>query len=201
MRAKGFGASFDAWDNGNSDGGKGCFDSDSIHGPATEEQLLSHLSAALEKKGYVKGVKVKSLFREDVNILNGEFYLGCTNDDIWGRTNDDYGLKLFNMETLEFAQIIEQPKEVEKPKYVSRFFADTYQNLFNLLSKEHGITPTITEMDEIIREAQKVTQLQQEFENSEPKLFIQAVNFGATSITLSNGKTISAEQLNQWTTT
>ena len=34
--------------------------------------------------------------------------------------------------------------------------ADQYQGLFNLMSKEHNLTLTISEMDEIIREAQKV---------------------------------------------
>jgi hypothetical protein len=34
--------------------------------------------------------------------------------------------------------------------------ADKYQGLFNLMSKEHNLTLTISEMDEIIREAQKI---------------------------------------------
>lgn len=42
------------------------------------------------------------------------------------------------------------------PPYIERNVADEYQGLFNLLSKEHNLILTISEMDEIIREAQKV---------------------------------------------
>jgi hypothetical protein len=38
--------------------------------------------------------------------------------------------------------------------------ADKYQGLFNLMSKEHNLTLTISEMDNIIREAQKVVHLE-----------------------------------------
>ena len=34
--------------------------------------------------------------------------------------------------------------------------ADKYQSLFNLMSKQYGLTLTISEMDEIIRESLKV---------------------------------------------
>lgn len=35
--------------------------------------------------------------------------------------------------------------------------AEQYQGLFNLMSKEHGLILTISEMDEIIKEARKVS--------------------------------------------
>lgn len=38
---------------------------------------------------------------------------------------------------------------------IQREIADQYQGLFNLMSKEHNIILTISEMDEIIIEAQK----------------------------------------------
>ena len=37
--------------------------------------------------------------------------------------------------------------------------ADKYQGLFNLMSKEHNLTLTISEMDDVIFEAQKVVKL------------------------------------------
>jgi len=39
---------------------------------------------------------------------------------------------------------------------IHREIADQYQGLFNLMSKEHNLILTISEMDEIILEAQKV---------------------------------------------
>lgn len=39
---------------------------------------------------------------------------------------------------------------------IHREVADKYQGLFNLMSKEHNLILTISEMDEIIIEAQKV---------------------------------------------
>lgn len=39
---------------------------------------------------------------------------------------------------------------------IQREVADKYQGLFNLMSKEHNLILTISEMDEIIIEAQKV---------------------------------------------
>jgi len=39
---------------------------------------------------------------------------------------------------------------------IHREIADQYQGLFNLMSKEHNLILTISEMDEIITEAQKV---------------------------------------------
>lgn len=39
---------------------------------------------------------------------------------------------------------------------IHREKADKYQGLFNLMNNEHGLILTITEMDEIIIEAQKV---------------------------------------------
>jgi len=39
---------------------------------------------------------------------------------------------------------------------IHRGIADQYQGLFNLMSKEHNLILTISEMDEIILEAQKV---------------------------------------------
>jgi len=39
---------------------------------------------------------------------------------------------------------------------IQRETADKYQGLFNLMSKEHNLILTISEMDEIIIEAQKV---------------------------------------------
>lgn len=41
-------------------------------------------------------------------------------------------------------------------KDINKEIADQYQGLFNLMSKEHGITLTISEMDEIITEAKNV---------------------------------------------
>ena len=40
--------------------------------------------------------------------------------------------------------------------YIQREIADTYQGLFNLMNKEHNLILTISEMDEIIIEVQKV---------------------------------------------
>lgn len=40
--------------------------------------------------------------------------------------------------------------------YIPIEIADKYQGLFNLMSKVHNLTLTISEMDEIIIEAQKV---------------------------------------------
>ena len=42
---------------------------------------------------------------------------------------------------------------------IQREIADQYQGLFNLMSKEHNLILTISEMDEIIIEAQKVVKL------------------------------------------
>ena len=39
---------------------------------------------------------------------------------------------------------------------IHREIADQYQGLFNLMSKEHNLILTISEMDEIIIESQKV---------------------------------------------
>jgi len=36
--------------------------------------------------------------------------------------------------------------------------AERYQELFNLMSKEHGLTLTMTEMDDIISEVEKLKQ-------------------------------------------
>jgi hypothetical protein len=36
--------------------------------------------------------------------------------------------------------------------------AERYQELFNLMSKEHGLTLTMTEMDDIISEVEKLQQ-------------------------------------------
>lgn len=41
---------------------------------------------------------------------------------------------------------------------VDKEFADCYQNLFSFLSDEHGLTCTISEMDEIIAKSIAVTQ-------------------------------------------
>lgn len=43
-----------------------------------------------------------------------------------------------------------------KPTNIIREVADEYQGLFNLMSKEYNLTLTISEMDEIISEAEKV---------------------------------------------
>ena len=39
---------------------------------------------------------------------------------------------------------------------IQREIADKYQDLFNLMSNEHNLTLTISEMDDIIHESQKV---------------------------------------------
>ena len=41
-------------------------------------------------------------------------------------------------------------------KSVVREIADKYQDFFNFLSQEHGLTLTISEMDEMISESQKL---------------------------------------------
>lgn len=49
------------------------------------------------------------------------------------------------------------PEPIEEPtKYISREIADQYQGLFNLISKEHGLTLTISEMDDIVSESLKL---------------------------------------------
>jgi hypothetical protein len=41
--------------------------------------------------------------------------------------------------------------------YLQKEEASRYQGLFDLMSNEHGLTLTISEMDEIIRESQKIS--------------------------------------------
>ena len=42
--------------------------------------------------------------------------------------------------------------------YITTEIADCYQSLFDLLSKEHNLILTTFEMDEVIRESQKVVE-------------------------------------------
>ncbi len=46
--------------------------------------------------------------------------------------------------------------DVTDTRLVPRVEADAYQGLFNLLSRDHGLTLTITEMDEIVMESEKL---------------------------------------------
>lgn len=41
-------------------------------------------------------------------------------------------------------------------KSVVREFADKYQEFFNFMNQEHGLILTISEMDEILHESQKL---------------------------------------------
>lgn len=45
-----------------------------------------------------------------------------------------------------------------RDKNISREYADCYQGLFDLMHNEHGVILLISEMDEIIKEAKKVTE-------------------------------------------
>lgn len=45
-----------------------------------------------------------------------------------------------------------------KPLYIQREIADKYQDFFNFLSQQHGLTLTISEMDEIMNEALKLNE-------------------------------------------
>lgn len=56
---------------------------------------------------------------------------------------------------------------------IHREIADKYQGLFNLMSKEYNLILTISEMDEIIIEAQKVVNKI----SSKPVLCDSAANF------------------------
>lgn len=50
-------------------------------------------------------------------------------------------------------------------KYIPLEIADLYQDLFNHMSQEHGLTLTISQMDDIISECKKLnTKLKQELE-------------------------------------
>jgi hypothetical protein len=60
---------------------------------------------------------------------------------------------------------------------IQREIADQYQGLFNLMSKEHNLILTISEMDEIIIEAQKVVKLYEIREMTDKvKSFKQFIN-------------------------
>lgn len=52
--------------------------------------------------------------------------------------------------------IIKKLKFDKETTDIPREIADTYQDLFNLMSNEHNLILTISEMDEIIHETQKI---------------------------------------------
>lgn len=125
---------------------------------ATEEQLLSHLSAAAVKKGYVKGVRVAFNIENekyDDILTKSNFHL--KSNALWCNSDGFCVALIFDLNTPQWAEIIEQPKEVEQP--------------------------------------------QQEFESSEKRPYFSTddefLPVSITSITLSNGKTVTAEQLNK----
>lgn len=60
------------------------------------------------------------------------------------------------------------PENLELPKSalveLQNEYQNKYQGIFNLLSKEHNLTLLVTEMDEIIREVNKISSREQELE-------------------------------------
>lgn len=87
-------------------------------------------------------------------------------------------------------------EEMKTPKLINVEVADQYQGLFNLLSKEHGLTLTISEMDEIVIESAKISESkinQLENENKELReclygMILYAQVHEVTSVIYSEGR-------------
>lgn len=85
--------------------------------------------------------------------------------DIWYISTDKNKILInvtLDLQSLDYTIIQGIPEnwreEMETPKLINVEVADQYQGLFNLLSKEHGLILTISEMDEIVIEAAKISE-------------------------------------------
>jgi hypothetical protein len=79
--------------------------------------------------------------------------------DYYPKTTSHFQLTENNGETKPYVVVDEKGDKgfVTPIVDVSREIADQYQDLFNLLSKEHNLILTISEMDEIIIESKKIS--------------------------------------------
>lgn len=136
-----------------------------IKGLATEEQLLSHLTAAAVKKGYVKGAKIRTPKGNVYTVYSERFML--TKRNLCVEINHEVSAHILSLTTLKWAEIIEPKAEQVNPDYI-----------YN-------------------------PQPQQGFESSEKPTQIHEVvslpirPVSISFITLSNGKVITAEELNK----
>jgi hypothetical protein len=72
----------------------------------------------------------------------------------------DYWKNIYYLAINNQLELLPEPIEDEQPINIHREIADQYQGLFNLMSKEYGLTLTISEMDEIVSESLKLTELE-----------------------------------------
>lgn len=104
----------------------------------------------------------KYIIENDMKVSEeAEMVLNSFKHIDWLTVGSFYGLDQSSIFTvLSNSELNDRPRfkmselvEVEMEMEVT----STYQGLFNLLSKEHGITLTISEMDEIIIESAKIS--------------------------------------------
>jgi hypothetical protein len=79
--------------------------------PATKEQIQEMLGKVAESKGFVKGVKVRSLFANNIDVIDGNFYLELATDSLWSN-GDNNLIKIY--ENGKWAELL--PQEEPKPE-------------------------------------------------------------------------------------
>lgn len=87
-------------------------------------------------------------------------------------------------------------EEMETPKNIHREIADQYQDLFNLLSKEHGLILIISEMDNIVIEAARISEYKINQLETENKELIERLNKSGNNLIEECGKTAKLRDKN-----
>jgi hypothetical protein len=79
--------------------------------PATTEQIQEMLGKVAESKGFVKSIKVRSLFANNIDVIDGGFNYELSTDSLW--TNGDNNLiEIYNKG--KWAELL--PQEEPKPE-------------------------------------------------------------------------------------
>jgi hypothetical protein len=100
--------------------------------PATQEQIQEMLGKVAESKGFVKSIKVRSLFANNIDVIDGGFNYELSTDSLWSN-GDNNLIEIYNKG--KWAELV--PQEEPKPETLVLKGVKVIEQIDEEFNREH----------------------------------------------------------------